>query len=258
MGTTAKISKLVLFLRCFVIIFIGSANDDLDLETEAARTQFEADEDSKNALITLFDGDQWMIYRNVLTGVLHWDFVSSNLIGMSGTVLIPPQSVLGRFISFPAADKQATGSINTNLTEVRVLGENWQSDKLINIVGSLNQSTTNANAGSLNGNRMFWNNDYMVRLSPKGIMSTDHDKIKVNRGSGYVSTIKMYSIRTQNTECNNSQNVSSSTAPGELLLMPWLCSLWDSICQTEHSTPTFKAMNTRIFPRLGIGTLFLA
>jgi hypothetical protein len=25
--------------------------------------------------MTLVDGDQWMIYRNVLTNVLHWDFV---------------------------------------------------------------------------------------------------------------------------------------------------------------------------------------
>lgn len=25
------------------------------------------------------DGDQWMIYQNVLTGVLHWDFVSEDL-----------------------------------------------------------------------------------------------------------------------------------------------------------------------------------
>lgn len=193
----------------------------MDLETEAAGTQFEADEGSKNALITLFDGDQWMIYRNVLTGVLHWDFVSPNVIGMSGTVLISPQSALGRFISFPVADNQATGSINTNLTKVRVLGGNWQSDKLIDIVDSLNQNTTDANVGSLDGNRMFWDNDYMVRLSLKSIIKyRDRDKIKVNRGPGYVSTLKMFSIRTQNTECNNSQNVSSLTSTGELLLMP--------------------------------------
>ena len=239
----------------------GSANDDLDLEIEAAGTQFAANEDSKNALITLFDGNQWMIYRNVLTGVLHWDFVSMNVVEMSGTALISPQSVLGRFISFPVADKQATGSINTNLTEVRVLGESWQSDKLVNIVDSLNQNTTDANAGSLNGNRMFWDNDYMVRLSPKyNIMKCpDLDaKTKVNRGSGYVASVRMYSTRTQNTECDNSQNVSFSTSTRELLLTHRLCSFWDSICQTEHSTPTFKAMNMKIFPLLGIGILFLA
>ena len=30
------------------------------------------------ALETLVDGDQWMIFRNIFTDVLHWDFVSSN------------------------------------------------------------------------------------------------------------------------------------------------------------------------------------
>lgn len=48
----------------------------LDLETEAGGTQFEAGTASKDAFATLIDGDQWLIYRNVITEVLHWDFVS--------------------------------------------------------------------------------------------------------------------------------------------------------------------------------------
>ena len=53
-----------------------SANDILDLEIAAAGTQFAAGADSKMAFATLFSGNKWMIYRNTLTGILHWDFVS--------------------------------------------------------------------------------------------------------------------------------------------------------------------------------------
>lgn len=53
-----------------------STNDILDIEIEAGGTQFSANSDSQTAFATLFDGDLWMIYRNALTDVLHWDFVS--------------------------------------------------------------------------------------------------------------------------------------------------------------------------------------
>jgi hypothetical protein len=52
-----------------------SANDNLDIEIEVGGTQFEAGAASKDAFVTLLDGDTWMLYRNVLTGALHWDFV---------------------------------------------------------------------------------------------------------------------------------------------------------------------------------------
>jgi hypothetical protein len=48
----------------------------LDLEVEAGGTSFAAGTDSQNAFATLFDGDRWMIFRNSITGVNHWDFVS--------------------------------------------------------------------------------------------------------------------------------------------------------------------------------------
>ena len=53
-----------------------SANDVLDLEIEAGGTIFAAGSDSQNAFATLLEGNRWMIFRNTLTGVLHWDFVS--------------------------------------------------------------------------------------------------------------------------------------------------------------------------------------
>lgn len=46
-----------------------SSNDVLDLETEAAGTQFAANATSRTALETLFDGNRWMIFRNVQTNV---------------------------------------------------------------------------------------------------------------------------------------------------------------------------------------------
>lgn len=54
---------------------IFSANDVLLLEIIAGGTQFAAGDVTKDAFATLIDADQWMIYRNILTGVLHWDFV---------------------------------------------------------------------------------------------------------------------------------------------------------------------------------------
>ncbi|EKM61018.1 polysaccharide lyase family 8 protein [Phanerochaete carnosa HHB-10118-sp] len=147
-------------------------NDVLLLEIDAGDTQFAAGPDNRDAFATLMDGSQWMIYRNVLTDVLHWDF-----------------SVLGRFISFPVADQQATGSININITEVQQLGEEWDSDTLITVYGRLASPSNDANVGELTGNRMFFANDYMVQ-----------------RGSGYVTTVKMYSNRTKNSECLNDQN----------------------------------------------------
>lgn len=147
-------------------------NDDLGIELEAAGTQLAATNASREALETLIDGDRWMIYRNALTGVLHWDF-----------------STLPRFISFPVADGQATASINLNLTEILELSETWNSSVLRDAYHSLSENTTDANAGKLYGNRMFYNNDYMV-----------------HRGPGYVTTLKMFSDRTKTTECTNSQN----------------------------------------------------
>ncbi len=53
-----------------------SENTLFAFEIEAGSTQFQAGDDARTALETLVDGDQWMIYRNIFTNVLHWDFVS--------------------------------------------------------------------------------------------------------------------------------------------------------------------------------------
>lgn len=57
---------------------------------------------------------------------------------------------------------RATGSLNLNLSEVLQLGQLWNSSTMIQVYHNLIEHTVDANAGSLIGNRNFYNNDYMV------------------------------------------------------------------------------------------------
>lgn len=66
------ITNLGLPCLCF-----KSSNDVLGFEVETSGTQFIAGAATRSAVEVLFDADRWMIYRNTLTGVNHWDFVSS-------------------------------------------------------------------------------------------------------------------------------------------------------------------------------------
>ncbi|KAH8823240.1 polysaccharide lyase family 8 protein [Flagelloscypha sp. PMI_526] len=148
--------------------------DVLALETAASGTQWAASDENKAAVETLFDGNRWMIIRNTLTNVLHWDL-----------------SPLVRMITFPVNDNRpATSSILTNLTEVQFLGNLWNSKVLKAFANDLMPNTSNPNAGGTTGMRVFWTNDYVVA-----------------RGKNYVTTLKMFSSRTRNTECTNSQNI---------------------------------------------------
>ncbi|KAG8905392.1 hypothetical protein FRB99_009005 [Tulasnella sp. 403] len=148
------------------------ANLVLSLEIPAAGTRWSANQTTRTAFETHIDGSQWMIYRNTKTGVEHWDF-----------------STEGRFITFPVADLQATAGLNINLTQVQQLGQLWNSQPMQTAATNLMKNGSTANAGDLVGNRMFWDNDYMVQ-----------------RGKNYVTTVKMISTRTSNTECINNQN----------------------------------------------------
>lgn len=55
---------------------------------------------------------------------------------------------------------------------------------------------------------MFYANDYMVSTDTSREDSDPNYPSQVQRGEGYVTTLRMFSSRTQNTECVNSQNVS--------------------------------------------------
>ncbi|KAG8871882.1 hypothetical protein FRB97_008236 [Tulasnella sp. 331] len=159
------------------ILYTGNYGKDyinqvLALELVAAGTSWQGNAVTISAVETLIDGSQWMIYRNVNTSTLHWDI-----------------STIGRMISFPVADGQASASVNIDLKQIQQLGRQWRSSIMETTATNLMRSGANANAGRLTGNRMFWVNDYMV-----------------HRGTSYVTTIKMLSVRTKNTECTNSQN----------------------------------------------------
>ncbi|KAG5637191.1 hypothetical protein H0H81_005448 [Sphagnurus paluster] len=130
------------------IIYNGNYGKDfinaiLQVEIQAAGTEFAANTTCMQVFEGLFQGSSWMIFRNILTGVLHWDF-----------------SVLGRFISYPASDNQATANIKMNLTQVQELGQLWNSSALVTF-SQLSGNGTNANAGDLVGNNMYYTNDYM-------------------------------------------------------------------------------------------------
>ena len=59
---------------------------------------------------------------------------------------------------------RATGGIKINISQIEELGTLWDSDTLQSVYQSLASSSEDANAGQIHGNRMFYDNDYMVRL----------------------------------------------------------------------------------------------
>jgi hypothetical protein len=127
---------------------------------------------------------------------------------------------------------------------------------LISFATSLSEKTTSANAGNLIGNRMFYASDYMVCVfHAMKVLEMLTSLCKVHRGSNYVSTLKMYSNRTKNAECTNSQNVSpcnfahlikTNTADFNSPVV--------SIYLMVLFIPIFKEMNMKISLQLGIGT----
>ncbi|KAG8696082.1 hypothetical protein FRC08_007380, partial [Ceratobasidium sp. 394] len=131
------------------IIYDGNYGKDysnalLELELQAAETRFQANASSRAAFGSHIAGAQWMIFADNSTKILHWDY-----------------SVIGRMITFPLADNQATANLKMNLTQVKLLGDAWNQTQLQKFARDLSQTPTSANAGGLLGNRMFWNSDYM-------------------------------------------------------------------------------------------------
>ncbi|KAF9522787.1 polysaccharide lyase family 8 protein [Crepidotus variabilis] len=149
-------------------------NDLLDLELVASGTEYEASHEVQDAFTRLFEADSWMLIQDTQAKSKKWDL-----------------SVIGRMITFPSADEQATGAVEglINASRVSFLASAWKKPSISSFASALQTITSSANAGSVVGNRMFFTNDYMV-----------------HRGPNYVSTLKMYSTRTLNTECVNAQN----------------------------------------------------
>lgn len=59
---------------------------------------------------------------------------------------------------------RATGSIDISSSHIQQLGNAWKSQTLQAIASNVAASGHNANVGNLQGNRMFYANDYMVWL----------------------------------------------------------------------------------------------
>ncbi|KAF8151251.1 polysaccharide lyase family 8 protein [Mycena galopus ATCC 62051] len=148
------------------------ANAVFNLEICAGGTEFQSGNASQIAFTTLLLADQWMIFLNTITNILHWDY-----------------TVIGRNLAQPVSDKNDAATLEFNLTQIQVLGQLWESTKITDFYNDLIAASTTVNPGSIVGNRMFYTNDYMV-----------------HRGENYMITLKMYSTRTLNAECVNSQN----------------------------------------------------
>ena len=115
---------------------------------------------------------------------------------------------------------RATGSININITEIKELGEEWDSDTLTSVYSKLASESTSANVGDIRGNRMFFANDYMASRYPVAKDASLTILIQVQRGPGYLTSVRMYSNRTRNTECTNNQNVCRVNSQPVLILSP--------------------------------------
>ncbi|KAG8736368.1 hypothetical protein FRC10_009393 [Ceratobasidium sp. 414] len=160
------------------IIYTGNygkdfANSIMELEITAMGTQYQANKTVQDSFGRFIGGSQWSTFVNTVTEVPHWDM-----------------SVIGRMITWPAVDLQATENLKMNLTQVMILGQSWSQPDLIEFAKDLsNTNSKTTNPGDLSGNRMFWNSDYMAHRTQKT-----------------VTTVKMISNRTATSECVNDQN----------------------------------------------------
>ena len=57
---------------------------------------------------------------------------------------------------------RATSGLNLNLSKILQVGKLWGSTSMIQAYNNFVELTNDANAGNLVGNRIFYNNDYMV------------------------------------------------------------------------------------------------
>ncbi|KAI8384038.1 chondroitin AC/alginate lyase [Blakeslea trispora] len=150
-------------------------NSVVVLYSQTANTQFAPPPSSQQAFQTLMEGTEWMIVANATNSSLLWEY-----------------STIGRMVSFIASDKQASGGVALNLTRVVQATSSWANASAIRqIVDRLTdlRNQTYPGQGQRMGTRAFPASDYLV-----------------HRNGSYVTTLKMFSRRTSNSECNNNQN----------------------------------------------------
>ncbi|CAO3629612.1 unnamed protein product [Mucor hiemalis] len=167
------------YLQHFSQLYTGNYGKDfinsvVNVYSQTADTSFSPPQDSQSAFETLVNGTEWMIVSNYSTNLL-WEY-----------------SAIGRMVSFKAADKQASGGVALNLTRIQQSTSGWAGSSKISTTASnlmqLNVTSTEGQ-GKLEGTRNFYAADYLV-----------------HRSKSYVTTLKSFSTRTSNSECNNDQN----------------------------------------------------
>lgn len=167
------------YLQHYSQLYTGNYGKDfinsvVNVYSQTANTAFSPPPKSQSAFNTLMNGTEWMIVSNSSSNLL-WEY-----------------SAIGRMVSFKADDKQASGGVALNLTRIQQSTSNWINGSLVGTVTSnLNTLNTSSNAGQghLEGTRNFYSADYLV-----------------HRSKSYVTTLKSFSKRTSNSECNNDQN----------------------------------------------------
>ncbi|KAI8380649.1 polysaccharide lyase family 8 protein [Choanephora cucurbitarum] len=150
-------------------------NSVVVLYSQTANTTFAPPLSSQQAFQTLLEGTEWMIVANTTNSSLLWEY-----------------SAIGRMVSFKASDKQASGGVAINMTRVIQATSSWANASAIHeVVQRLTglQNQTYSGQGRLMGTCAFPASDYLV-----------------HRNASYVTTLKMFSRRTSNSECNNNQN----------------------------------------------------
>ncbi|KAG2201019.1 hypothetical protein INT47_006563 [Mucor saturninus] len=166
------------YLQHFSQVYNGNygkefINSVVNVFSQTDQTSFIPKVDTQEAFLTLMNGTEWMIFSNNNVSI-YWEY-----------------STIGRMVSFLAADKQASGGVVLNLTRIEQSTANWVNapaiKKIVDSLISLN--TTRSGQGDLTGTRGFFSGDFLVHRSPS-----------------YVTTLKTFSTRTSNSECNNDQN----------------------------------------------------
>ncbi|GAA5809430.1 hypothetical protein MFLAVUS_002838 [Mucor flavus] len=149
-------------------------NDLLSVFIETKGTNLVPPPEVQTAFETLLSGTEWMVMADTKLNKLMWQY-----------------SVIGRMVSFRYSDGQASGGVAIDISKISEGSEGWETESKIDaITDRLNAPhTEDANQGDLVGTRYFYNADYMVHRAPD-----------------YVTTMKMYSSRTINSECLNTQN----------------------------------------------------
>ncbi|KAF3070004.1 Chondroitinase-AC [Trichoderma lentiforme] len=162
------------FLQHDGLLYNGNYGKDLlnafiQLEGEAIGTSFAADDSTREAMSTYIKGDEWMIYTDSDTKTEHWDF-----------------NAIGRFVSFPTVDLQASADINFNVSKLATAVADFTGSYAVN--DTIRRLLSNGTE-KLTGNKGFWASDYMVHRRP-----------------GFVLTNKMISTRSSNSESVNGAN----------------------------------------------------